>query len=165
MIDQHLAHKRIIFEKALSATEAALPSTQQLLFAQTLELSASDFVLLKELLPIISQMGFSVQLLSGNTAMINGVPADIEIGNEQEVLVGMLHEYQELGQKINLEARDRLAISFAAKAAIPRGKKLTELEMESLVDQLFACEQPYLDPLKKPTIVYLSLDEIQSRFR
>ena len=110
-------------------------------------------------------MGFSVQMLSGNTAMINGVPADIEIGNEQEVLVSMLHQYQELGQKLNLEARDRLAIAFAAKAAIPRGKKMTELEMESLVDQLFACEQPYLDPLKKPTIVYLSLDEIQSRFR
>ncbi len=165
MIDQHLAHKRIIFEKALSATNSALPSTQQLLFAQTLELSASDYTLLKELHPIIQQMGFSVQMLSGNTAMINGVPADIEIGNEQEVLVSMLHQYQELGQKLNLEARDRLAIAFAAKAAIPRGKKMTELEMESLVDQLFACEQPYLDPLKKPTIVYLSLDEIQSRFR
>lgn len=165
MIDQYLAHKRIIFEKALSATNSALPSTQQLLFAQTLELSASDYTLLKELHPIIQQMGFSVQLLSGNTAMINGVPADIEIGNEQEVLVSMLHQYQELGQKINLEARDRLAIAFASKAAIPRGKKMTELEMEALVDQLFACEQPYLDPLKKPTIVYLSLDEIQSRFR
>lgn len=165
MIDQYLAHKRIIFEKALSATNSALPSTQQLLFAQTLELSASDYTLLKELYPIIQQMGFSVQLLSGNTAMINGVPADIEIGNEQEVLVSMLHQYQDLGQKMNLEARDRLAIAFASKAAIPRGKKLTELEMEALVDQLFACEQPYLDPLKKPTIVYLSLDEIQSRFR
>jgi len=165
MIDQYLAHKRIIFEKALSATNSALPSTQQLLFAQTLELSASDYNLLKELHPIIQQMGFSVQLLSGNTAMINGVPADIEIGNEQEVLVSMLHQYQELGQKINLEARDRLAIAFASKAAIPRGKKMSEIEMEALVDQLFACEQPYLDPLKKPTIVYLSLDEIQSRFR
>ena len=165
MIDQHLAHKRIIFEKALTATEEALPSTQQLLFAQTLELSASDYTLLKELHPIIQRMGFSVQLMSGNTAMINGVPADIEIGNEQEVLVSMLHQYQDLGQKINLEARDRLAIAFAAKAAIPRGKKLSEQEMEALVDQLFACEQPYLDPLKKPTIVYLSLDEIQSRFR
>lgn len=165
MIDQHLAHKRIIFEKAMNATEAALPSTQQLLFAQTLELSASDFNLLKELHPIIQRMGFSVQLLSGNTAMINGVPADIEIGNEQEVLVSMLHQYQDLGQKINLEARERLAIAFASKAAIPRGKKLGTEEMEALVDQLFACEQPYLDPLKKPTIVYLALDEIQSRFR
>lgn len=165
MIDQHLAHKRIIFEKAMNATEEALPSTQQLLFAQTLELSASDFTLLKELHPIVQRMGFSVQLMSGNTAMINGVPADIDIGNEQEVLVSMLHQYQELGQKINLESRERLAIAFASRAAIPRGRKLAYEEMEALVDQLFACEQPYLDPLKKPTIVYLSLDEIQSRFR
>lgn len=165
LIDQHLAHKRIIFEKAITATEEALPSTQQLLFAQTMELSASDFQLLKELHPILQRMGFSVQLMSGNTAMINGVPADIEIGNEQEVLVAMLHQYQELGQRMQLEAREKLAISFASKAAIPRGKKLSENEMEALVDQLFACEQPYLDPLQKPTIVYLSLDEIQSRFR
>lgn len=165
VIDQHLAHKRIIFEKAITATESALPSTQQLLFAQTMELSASDYTLLKELHPILQQMGFSVQMMSGNTAMINGVPADIEIGNEQEVLISMLHQYQELGQKMNLEARDKVAISFASKAAIPRGKKLGIKEMEALVDQLFACEQPYLDPLKKPTIVYLSLDEIQSRFR
>ncbi len=165
MIDQHLAHKRILFEKAMTATEAALPSTQQLLFAQTLELSASDFALLKELHAIIQRMGFAVQMMSGNTAMISGVPADIEVGNEQEVLIAMLHQYQELGQQLNLEARDRLAIGFASKAAIPRGKKLTDEEMEALVDQLFACEQPYLDPLKKPTIVYLSLDEIQSRFR
>lgn len=165
VIDQHLAHKRIIYEKAITATEEALPSTQQLLFAQTMELSASDYTLLKELHPILQRMGFSVQLLSGNTAMINGVPADIEIGNEQEVLISMLHQYQELGQKMNLEARDKVAISFASKAAIPRGKKLGIQEMEALVDQLFACEQPYLDPLKKPTIVYLSLDELQSRFR
>ena len=44
-------------------------------------------------------------------------------------------------------------------------KKLTQLEMETLFDQLFACEQPYADPLKKPTITYLPLDEIRSRFR
>lgn len=165
VIDQHLAHKRIIFEKAINATEEALPSTQQLLFAQTLELSASDYTLLKELHSIIQRMGFSVQLLSGNTAMINGVPADIEIGNEEEVLVSMLRQYQELGQKINLEAREKLAIAFASKAAIPRGKKLSQEEMESLVDQLFACEQPYLDPLKKPTINYIPIDELQARFR
>lgn len=165
MIDQFLAHKRIIYEKAINATEEALPSTQQLLFAQTIELSASDFTLLKELHPIVQRMGFSIQLLSGNTAMINGVPADIDIGNEQEVIISMLHQYQDLSQKINLEVRERLAIAFATKAAIPRGKNLKYEEMEALVDQLFACEQPYLDPLKKPTIVYLSLDEIESRFR
>lgn len=165
LIDQHLAHKRVIYEKALTATEQALPSTQQLLFAQTSDLSASEYALLKELHPILKQMGFAVQLLSGNSVMITGVPADIEIGNEQEVLVEMLQQYRELGQKLQLEAREKLAISFASKAAIARGKKLSQQEMEALFDQLFACEQPYLDPLQKPTIVYLSLDEIQSGFR
>ncbi|HKK25883.1 MAG TPA: hypothetical protein VJ941_09660, partial [Gracilimonas sp.] len=60
---------------------------------------------------------------------------------------------------------EKLAIAFASKAAIPRGKKLSQEEMESLVDQLFACEQPYLDPLKKPTISYIPMDELQARFR
>jgi len=165
MIDQQAAHKRIIYEKALTATESSLPSTQQLLFAQTVDFSASEFSLLDELHPIIQRMGFNVQMMSGNTAMISGVPADIDIGDEQSVLKSMLQQYRELEGKLELDARHKLAIAFASKTAIPKGKKLTDMEMENLVDQLFACEEPYIDPLKKPTIVYIPLDEIQGRFR
>lgn len=165
MIDQQAAHKRIIYEKALTATESSLPSTQQLLFAQTVEFSATEFSLLEELHPIVQRMGFNVQMMSGNTAMISGVPADIDIGDEQSVLKSMLHQYQDLEGKLELDARHKLAIAFASKTAIPVGKKLTDMEMENLVDQLFACSEPYIDPLKKPTIVYIPIDEIQSRFR
>jgi len=165
MIDQQAAHKRIIYEKALTATESSLPSTQQLLFAQTVDFSATEFSLLKELHPIIQRMGFNVQMMSGNTAMISGVPADIDIGDEQSVLKAMLHQYQDLEGKLELDARHKLAIAFASKTAIPKGKKLSDMEMENLVDQLFACKEPYIDPLKKATIVYIPLDEIQSRFR
>lgn len=165
VIDQHAAHKRIIYEKALSATEESLPGTQQLLFAQTVELSATEFSLLKEILPIILRMGFSIQLLSGNTAIINGVPADIDIGNESGILRDMLQKYRELNQKLSLDARKKVAIAFAARTAIPRGRKLYEAEMELLIDQLFACEEPYHDPLQKPTLEYLSLDEIKRMFR
>ncbi|MEX0769608.1 MAG: DNA mismatch repair endonuclease MutL [Balneolaceae bacterium] len=164
MIDQHAAHVRIIYEKALSATEESLPGTQQLLFAQTLELSATDFSLLKELHPVIQRMGFSIQLLSGNTAIINGVPADIDIGDERSVLREMLQQYRELDQNLKLEARKIVAIAFASRTAIPRGRKLSELEMETLIDQLFACEDPYIDPLKRSTLVYLSMDEIKNKF-
>ncbi len=165
VVDQHAAHKRIIFEKALSATEESLPGTQQLLFAQTVELSASEFSLLKELLPIIQRMGFSIQMLSGNTAIINGVPADIEIGNESQVLRDMLQQYRELEKKPSLDARKKVAIAFASRTAIPRGKRLTETEMETLIDQLFACAEPYHDPLEKPTLIYMSLDDLKRRFR
>lgn len=165
MIDQQAAHKRIIYEKALTATESSLPSTQQLLFAQTVDFSATEFSLLKELHPIIQRMGFNVQMMSGNTAMISGVPADIDIGDEQSVLKAMLHQYQDLEGKLELDARHKLAIAFASKTAIPKGKKLTDMEMENLVDQLFACKEPYIDPMKKATIVYMPLEEIQGRFR
>lgn len=165
VIDQHAAHKRIIYEKAISATEESLPGTQQLLFAQTVELSASEFSLLKELLPIIQRMGFSIQLLSGNTAIINGVPADIEIGDEKAVLREMLQQYRELSKKPSLDARRKVAIAFASRTAIPRGKKLNGQEMEMLIDQLFACDEPYMDPLEKPTLVTMSLDEMKRRFR
>ncbi len=165
LIDQHYAHRRILFERAMSAADEALPSTQQLLFAQTLELSASDFALLKELHPILQKMGFSIELMSGNTVMVSGVPADLDIGDEQRILIPMLHQYQELGSVLKVDARERLAIAFASRAAINRGKKLNQEEMESIFDQLFACSEPYKDPLQKPTIVYIPLDEIQSRFR
>lgn len=165
VIDQHAAHKRIIYEKALSATEETLPGTQQLLFAQTVELSATDFSLLKELLPIIQRMGFSIQLLSGNTAIINGVPADIEIGDERQVLRDMLMQYRDLNRKPSLDARHKVAIAFASRTAIPRGKSLSEIEMEMLIDQLFACNDPYTDPLEKPTLIYMPLDDLNKRFR
>ena len=165
MIDQHAAHKRIIFEKALSATEAAIPSTQQLLFAQTMEFSASEFSLLEELHPIIQRMGFNIQLMSGNTAMISGVPADIDVGDEQSVLKSMLQQYRELDGKFEFDERRKLAIAFASKTAIPKGKKLTDMEMENLLDQLFACDEPYKDPLGKPALEYIPLEDIEARFR
>ncbi len=165
VIDQHAAHKRIIYENTLSATEESLPFTQQLLFARTIELSASEFSLLEELLPIIQRMGFSIDLLSGNTAIINGVPADIDIGDERQVLRDMLHQYRDLDKTLKLEAREKVAIAFASRTAIPRGKRLSEQEMELLIDQLFACEEPYKDPLQHPTLMYMSMEEIMRRFR
>src|SRR5690625_2245392 len=165
LVDQNRAHMRIIYEKALSATEEALPGTQQLLFVQTMEFSATEFALLKELLPIILQMGFSVQLLSGHTAMINGVLADIDMGDEQTVLREILQEYRELDSRLKLDARKKVAVAFSARTAIPHGRQLASLEMETLIDQLFACEEPYTDPFGKPTLIYLPMEDIRRRFR
>ncbi|MEX0929137.1 MAG: DNA mismatch repair endonuclease MutL [Balneolales bacterium] len=164
MVDQHAAHKRIIYEKAIHASESGLPSTQQLLFPQSVEFSASDFILLKELRPDMERMGFNLQLLSGNTAMIIGLPADIQVGNERHLLESILQQYQSLSAGMKLNGREKLALALANRSAIPKGRKLTQLEMDDLMDQLFSCEEPYFDPMKKPTILYIPLDEIRSRF-
>jgi DNA mismatch repair protein MutL len=83
MIDQYLAHRRILYDQAMEDSAQALPSSQQLLFAQTIELSASDYELVKELEPELVRMGFSVDLLSGRSVMLSGVPADLSQGGEK----------------------------------------------------------------------------------
>ena len=165
LIDQYYAHKRILFEKTMLAAEDAFPSTQQLLFSQQLDLSASDFSLLKEILPLIQKIGFSVSLLSGNSILIDGVPSDITKGDESKMIIDVLHSYRELDKVVSFDERERLALAFATKAAIQKGNRLEMEEMESLVDELFACEEPYYDPLKHPTILFMSMNEIQQRFR
>lgn len=165
VIDQHAAHKRIIYERALTDVESGLPGTQQLLFPQTLEFSATDFELLKELKPEIERLGFNFQLLSGNTAMILGVPSDIQSGDENKLLGEMLQQFQHLSGNLRLSNREMIALSYANKTAIKKGKRLSEEEMESLIDQLFSCNEPYFDPLNKPTLLYIPLDEIKSRFQ
>jgi len=164
LIDQNRAHRRIIFERALQATEEAVPSTQQLLFPVTISLSASDYILLKDLHQAILDLGFDVSLLSGNTALLNGVPADINAGDEQKLLENILQYYQELGSRLRMTERERLAMAFAYRTAIPKGRKLNPAEMESLVDQLFSCDQPFMDPMMKPTVVFMTLDELTKSF-
>ncbi|MFU8858913.1 MAG: DNA mismatch repair endonuclease MutL [Cyclonatronaceae bacterium] len=165
IVDQHTAHKRIIFEKAMNASQSGLPSTQQLLFPQSIDFSASDFTLLKELHPAFQKMGFNIQLLSGNSAIVSGVPADIKMGNEKHVIESILQQYQNFSSSVRMGNTEKLALALANKTAIPRGKRLSEAEMEILIDQLFACEQPYFDPLNKPAIIYIPLEEIKDRFR
>jgi DNA mismatch repair protein MutL len=165
IVDQHTAHRRIIYEKALNASKSGLPSTQQLLFPQSIDFSATDFALLREVHPVLQKMGFNIQLLSGNSAIVSGVPADIKMGNEKHVIESILQQYQNFSNTIRLGSVEKLALALANKTAIPRGKRLSDAEMEVLIDQLFACEQPYLDPLNKPTIIYIPLEEIRDRFR
>lgn len=165
IIDQNRAHRRIIYERALQSVEESIPTTQQLLFPVTVSLSATDFSLLKELYPSILDLGFDISLLSGNTVLVNGVPSDIAAGEEHQLIENILQLYHDLGGRLRLEARERLAMAFAWRTAVPKGKKLSPSEMESLVDQLFACDQPFVDPSNKPTVVYMTLDELIKPFQ
>lgn len=165
MIDQYAAHTRIIFERATSSAEAGLPSTQQLLFPQIIDFSASDFALLKDVLPTLRKIGFNIQLMSGNSAQVLGVPAELTKIDEKPIIESILHDFQHMGNASSLDPREKLLFAYAAKAAIPRGRKLSFMEMEALIDQLFACSNPFFDPINRPTTVFIPLDDIHKRFR
>jgi len=164
IIDQHVAHERILYEKALRAFEANLPFSQQLLFSQTLNVDPADYLLLKELQPFLNKLGFEIKFFSRTTVVIDGVPQDIKMGTEEKILLDILNEYKKNQREKSLETRDNLAKSYSCKAAIKAGDKLNEKEMRLLVDQLFATSVPYACPHGRPVVIKIPLDEFDRRF-
>ncbi len=164
IVDQHVAHERILYEKALSNFENSLPSTQQLLFPQTVQLTASDYSLARELVPHLEKLGFDLKPFGKNTVVIEGIPADVRAGSESQILQDVLDEYRNNEHAQQIDARDNLAKSFACKAAIKAGDRLTTTEMLILIDQLFATRMPYVCPHGRPIVVKISVDELDRRF-
>lgn len=164
IIDSHVAHERILYEKALRSFDANIPFSQQLLFTQKLSIDPADYELLKELEPYLNKLGFEIKFMAKNVIAISGVPSDVKIGSEKDTLLEILSEYRINEQQKQLDVRDNVAKSFSCKAAIKAGDKLTEQEMRILVDQLFATSMPYVCPHGRPIVIKIPLTELDKRF-
>jgi DNA mismatch repair protein MutL len=164
IIDQHVAHERILYEKVLSQFQNTLPSTQQLLFPHTVQMSASDYSLVMELKDDLAKIGFDLKLFGKNTVVIEGIPADVRVGSEARILQDVLDEFKNDEHHQMIDARDKLAKSFACKAAVKAGDKLTSAEMLVLIDQLFATQMPYVCPHGRPVMVKIPVEELDRRF-
>ena len=164
IVDQHVAHERILYEKALKRFDANLPFSQQLLFPKTIELDPARIELMKEIEPYLIKLGFTIKYFSKNTIVIEGVPDDVIRGSEEKILLELLDEYTINQQEKKLETKDNIAKSYSCKTAIKAGDKLSEKEMRLLIDQLFATSMPYVCPHGRPIVVKISLDEFDRRF-
>lgn len=164
IIDQHVAHERILYEAALKAVTQGSWKPQQLLFPQVIELSAEDFSVLLEILPYLNKIGFRMREFGRNTIVVDAVPAGMRWGRESTIIKEIIDTYVEY-RKHESSAVKSVAASYACKAAIKAGDKLSEEEMINLVDRLFTTSNPYFCPHGRPIIVNLSLDEIDKRFK
>lgn len=163
IIDQHVAHERILYEKALHSLEQGGGQSQQLLFPHKVELSPEDYSVLLEILVFMNKIGFEISEFGERTILIQAVPADIKAGTEGKVLNEIIDNFRETNGK-EVPAHKALAASFACKAAVKAGEKLTHEEMISLIERLFATEYPYFCPHGRPVIINLTLDELDKRF-
>jgi DNA mismatch repair protein MutL len=164
IIDQHVAHERILYERVLSNFENSLPSIQQLLFPEAVEVSASDYSLVKELEADLERLGFDIKLFGRNTIVLEGIPADVRVGNEKKILKDVLDEFKNNEHAGITDIRDNLAKSFACKAAIKAGDKLNVTEMIVLIEHLFLTKMPFVCPHGRPIIVKIPLEELDKRF-
>ena len=164
IIDQHVAHERILYEKVLSRLEANMPFTQQLLFPIKIQFDVASYEILKELESMVTKLGFKLKYLPKSYIMIEGVPDDIKSGSEEKILREFVSEYVNNQNEKQLEEKDNIAKSYSCKAAIKAGDKLSEKEMRLLIDQLFATSMPYVCPHGRPVVIKISLEEFDRRF-
>jgi len=164
IIDQHVAHERILYEKVLSRLDANMPFTQQLLFPIKIQFDIASYEILKELDLMVTKLGFKLKYLPKSYILIEGVPDDIKNGSEEKILREFVSEYLNNQTEKHLEEKDNVAKSYSCKAAIKAGDNLSEKEMRLLIDQLFATSMPYVCPHGRPIVIKISLEEFDRRF-
>ena len=161
IIEQHRADMRIKYERYLQQMCTQSAHVQQVLFPEVVHFPASSAVILDKVLPELAKMGFDLSDLGQGSYSINGVPAGMEGIDYRTLLVNMVAEAVEKGSPSLETIHKSLALTMARVAAIPTGQILTNLEMESLVNELFACSNVNYTPDGKAILCILPQSEIE----
>jgi DNA mismatch repair protein MutL len=164
IIDQQAAQERILYEKYVASLQKKMVTSQALLFPQTVELSPADATLVKELSAEFLELGFQFEDFGGNTIILNAVPADVQAANEKELLEELIEQYKNNLATLKLDKRENLARAMAKRLASKLQPRMSDLEMNSLVDKLFGCEVPNYTPGGQKTLVILELGQLQELF-
>jgi DNA mismatch repair protein MutL len=166
LIDQQAAHERVLYERFILHLEDRKGASQQSLFPQTVTLSPNDYELAKSLLEDIKSLGFEVREFGKNTLVIEGIPVDLGSANfnETQLFEHLIEGFKNSQQDLKLDKRDALARSMARNSAIKSGTVLGQEEMNTLIEQLFACKTPNFSISGRPVIQTIGLLELDKKF-
>ncbi len=165
LIDQHVAHERILFDKFRQKEGERLVETQSLLLPETLDLSPAQAVAFQTVEPELEKLGFSLMKLSGRTIAIKGVPADLA-GNDARNLLSEILETIDREKRGNAieTIRDDIAASMACKAAVKVNMKLSPEKMQWMIDRLVLTANAITCPHGRPIVLRLTMKDIERSF-
>ncbi|HEX7509864.1 MAG TPA: hypothetical protein VF335_01075, partial [Chitinivibrionales bacterium] len=165
LIDQHAAHERILYEQALEHLKGGRPESQQLLFPIVIELSLSEKAVVQTGTGYFNALGFDITDFGGNAVSVSALPALIKDAQAENAVRETIRFLLEDRKETYLsDPVKRFAAAFACGAAIKAGQRLSQEEMNSLLNSLFGSENPYTCPHGRPTLFRMSLDELSRRF-
>ncbi len=163
IIDQHVAHERILFEEILGQLKGGDTASQQLLFPLVLDFSVADWDVLEPMLPLLDRIGFGIREFGERTVLVDAVPAWYR-GGQDEALFREYIDEMRLHGRISSGFVEKVAAAVACRSAVKAGNPLSQEEMRSLVDRLFATREPFVCPHGRPVVVRLTMDELNRRF-
>ena len=165
LIDQRRAHERILYERMLKAMAQQKPMPQHSLFPETIKLNAADYQVCLEMMESMEQLGFDIRDFGNQSVVVHGFPTEMKPGSAGDTIELMIEQYKTLQGLNNTQHAERISRAAAKASAIHYGKQLTDIEMQELIDQLFACENPNHTPSGSLIVKIIDLGELDSHFK
>lgn len=166
LIDQHAAEERINYEKYLKALINEEISTTSLLFPISIELSPSDFIIIKENMEVLTNMGFKVEEFGVNTILIKEHPTWLKKGFEEEQIRKIIDLVIVNKNKFTrVKFNEHIAITLACKTSIKGNTNISMDSIEEILNSLVKCDNPYNCPHGRPTIIKFSIYELERMFK
>lgn len=165
LIDQHVAHERILFDKFRRAEVERPIESQNLLLPETLDLTPAQMAAFQTVENELALLGFNVMRLSGRTIAVKSIPTDLQPAETRNLLSEILDTIEadkRGGAKSTM--RDDIAASLACKAAIKINMKLTVEKMHWLIDRLLVTSSPTTCPHGRPILLRLTMKDIERGF-
>jgi len=166
IVDQHVAHERVLFEKILKQRAARSVESQRLLMPLVLELTPAQQAIFTEISDELNLNGFEAEPFGARSIAVRVAPAGIDAPQIERMLHELLEQFAHEDQSLNLEKiRTRIAASIACHAAIKVNMPLEQNKMEWLLSELSKTEFPIACPHGRPVVLRYSLKDIQKAFK
>lgn len=165
IIDQHAAHEKILFEKYMKEVKNRKVIAQILISPAVLELGSEDFSTYLENAEIFKTTGFNIELFGENTISIREVPIILGESPVKKLFMDILDNIKLMGSGQTTEVKYLKIATLACKSAVKANNKLAIVEMASLIEQLRFINEPFTCPHGRPTIIKITLNELEKRFK
>lgn len=166
IIDQHVAHERVLFEKVLRQRAQQQVESQRLLMPIVIELTPAQQAVFAEISEELQKNGFEAEPFGTRSVAIKLAPAGVEASDVEQMLHELLDQFAREDQELNLEqVRGRIAASIACHAAIKVNMPLEQNKMEWLLQELAKTDCPMSCPHGRPVVLRYSMKDIQSAFK
>ena len=164
VVDQNLAHQRILYEKYMREMDNSSNASQQELFPQHVSLNVNDASILRNIKPELERIGFRLEEMNPYTFIINGTPTDCKGTDAVSVIERIIDDNKTCAVVGVSERKLSLARSLSAQMAVKPGQPLNACEMQDIIDRLFGCAVSEIAPNGKKIFTIIHSDEIKNRF-
>jgi DNA mismatch repair protein MutL len=165
LVDQHAAHERILFEELRRRMEEQGVSSQRLLIPQTFDLPPRDAEWVERNLSILQKMGIGIEGFGPNTFKIDSLPAFLQTSDPSSFMQRVIDDLKSASSSSSaLRLGEEMIAMTVCRQAVKANDPLRYLEVEKLIQDLLECDLPYCCPHGRPTMIQISLAELEKKF-